>query len=86
VPVPDDTSPVVIPVAGELPFLVTHWLAGFKGDGCNDDDNNPQTAAALEKIHGAAADLAKAFASLGTFGRRSIMVSKHVEHTSLFLL
>jgi hypothetical protein len=53
----------VAPVQGELPFLVTHWLAKFASTSGSGHD-----AAAFAKIHNAAADLASAFDTLGAFG------------------
>ena len=60
---PTEEDDVVIPVQGELPFLVTHWLAGFKSD-------SPSQTAAVEKIRRAACELASAFHTLGVFGEK----------------
>jgi hypothetical protein len=71
-PVLRDQSPadtVALPVTGELPFLVTHWLSGYSSVG--DDQQHARTEdqqAALAKIRNAAADLASAFSVLGAFG------------------
>lgn len=51
-------------VSGELPFLVTHWLAGFKTAA----GLSGQQAAAAETVQRAANDLAQAFSVLGVFG------------------
>ena len=58
---------VAVPVAGELPFLVTHWLSGYaRGDLQNAETDEQRAAQA--KIRKAAADLASAFSELGAFG------------------
>jgi hypothetical protein len=51
--------------AEELPFLVTHWLAGFAAT--NALSTNPSSSA-LFRIQQAASDLAEAFSALGAFG------------------
>lgn len=62
-------------VSTELPFLVTHWLAGYnpphqqQHQANNDEnDNDDERKAATRKIHRLAADLASAFATLSAFG------------------
>jgi hypothetical protein len=53
------------PGAAELPFLVTHWLAGFAAT--NSLPTNPSSSAHF-RIQQAAGDLAAAFSALGAFG------------------
>lgn len=67
------SGPVPFPstIAGELPFLVTHWLAGFATT--NTLPTNASSSA-LFRIQQAAGDLAEAFSALGAFGT-SIKVS-----------
>jgi hypothetical protein len=66
-------------MSAELPFLVTHWLAGYqptkhqrqesnKGYDKTEKDGDDEKLAAVQKIHRAAADLASAFATLSAFG------------------
>lgn len=51
--------------AAELPFLVTHWLAGL----ATATDTVPVShMSALLRIQQAAGDLAEAFTALGAFG------------------
>jgi hypothetical protein len=65
-------SSCVLPVEGEVPFLVTHWLSGFalEHENSQEEEKQPEQQAALAKIRQAAADLARAFEALGTFGQR----------------
>jgi hypothetical protein len=65
-------SSCVLPVEGEVPFLVTHWLSGFalEYENSQEEEKQPEQQAALAKIRQAAADLARAFEALGTFGQR----------------
>ena len=61
-------------VLGELPFLVTHWLAGYHHRSTTADavpaESEEQTKA-VQTIERAANDLASAFATLGAFGTAS---------------
>lgn len=58
---------VAVPVDGELPFLVTHWLSEYFG-GDQHNAGTMEQQAAVTKIHKAAADLASAFSAIGAFG------------------
>jgi WD domain, G-beta repeat len=65
------STPCVLPVEGEVPFLVTHWLSGFALEHENSlEEKQPEQQAALAKIRQSAADLARAFEALGSFGQR----------------
>jgi hypothetical protein len=64
-------SPCALPVEGEVPFLVTHWLSGFALEhNSQEEEKQAEQQAALAKIRQAASDLARAFEALGSFGQR----------------
>jgi hypothetical protein len=64
---------IVHSLAGELPFLVTHWLSAYRYDfganGSGETIESDERKKAVSKIRQAAADLASAFTSLGSFGK-----------------
>jgi hypothetical protein len=65
-------SDVVRTTTGEIPFLITHWLAGLKDAEKIDDmqiELSSERVAAMAKIQNAAQDLAIAFQTLGAFGK-----------------
>lgn len=61
--------PSSLSASSDLPFLVTHWLAGYKPPSLPQSNikNDPKEAEAIQKIHRAAADLASAFSMLNAF-------------------
>jgi len=56
------------PVTGELAFLVTHWLSGYRANLPAAADLTEEQAAAWQKIQYATQELSSAFATLGAFG------------------
>lgn len=71
---------------GELPFLVTHWLAGYHRSTADTvpAESEEQTKA-VQTIEQAAKDLASAFATLGAFGAASRVSSVRLIDCSLFI-
>lgn len=53
--------------SSEVPFLVTHWLANYKGGSNN--NLTPEQKVAISKIRKATSEIASAFSSLGAFGQ-----------------
>lgn len=59
------TSSPLVP--GEVPFLITHWLAGYSNHA--QTQQNPE---AMAKIQAATRQLAEAFSETGAFGQAKV--------------
>jgi hypothetical protein len=73
----DTAAPTCVPVLvqgdasvnqGDLPFLVTQWLAKYGGEQKEGEMTDPKQQQALDTIRRATTDIASAFSSLGAFG------------------
>jgi hypothetical protein len=60
-------SDVLHTITGEVPFLITHWLAGFTDRTAVEAES--EVVAAMSKIQKATEDLAIAFQTLGAYGK-----------------
>lgn len=54
--------------AGDLPFLVTHWLAHYQDAAGPAEGRTAEEIAAMRQIRRAASELSTAFHALGSFG------------------
>ena len=64
----NDKATTSIGGEGEIPFLVTHWLANYVRQQKKEGLPDAEQKAIIDKISNATNEIASAFSSLGAFG------------------